>query len=152
MVGKTLVEKNFDRDNPWNKDLVESQRLIEGDDRFIRLGFVPTDDLIAIYNSATVFVMPSVYEGFGLPVIEAMQCGCPVVTTKGGSLSEVAGEAAIYVDGYDVQNIANGIGEVFFSNELREELSQKGLEQAKKFSWKHTAKKTIEVYEKVIAS
>jgi glycosyltransferase involved in cell wall biosynthesis len=150
MVGKSLAEENFVRHNPWNKDLVEVNKLAENDKRIISLGFVPTDDLVGLYNCATVFVMPSLYEGFGLPVLEAMQCGIPVVTTKAGSLPEVAGEAAYYVDEYDINSIANGIGEVFFSKELQDKLSAKGLKQAKKFSWKKTAEETVRVYEKVL--
>jgi len=150
MVGKALVEKDFDKTNPWNKDLVEVNKLIENDKRFIRLGFLPTDDLVALYNSATVFAFPSIYEGFGLPVIEAMQCGCPVVTSKGGSLAEVAGEASMSVDPEDISSIANGIGEVFFNRKLQDELSKKGLTQAKKFSWKKTAEDTIASYKKAL--
>jgi len=146
MVGKSLVEKEFDRTNPWNKDLISVQKETEGDSNFIKLGFVPTDDLVALYNLATVFTFPSVYEGFGLPVLEAMQSGCPVVTTKGGSLAEVAGDAAYFVDGYDTESIAKGIGEVFETEKLRNSLREKGFTQAKKFSWQQTAKKTIEAY------
>jgi len=150
MAGKALSEEKFDKTNPWNHDLVETHKLIEGDKRFIRLGFVPVEDIVTLYNTAAVFVMPSVYEGFGLPAIEAMQCGCPMVTTKGGSLPEVAGDAAYYVDGYDIHSIANGIGEVYFSPELQQDLSEKGISQSKKFSWKKTAEKTLEVYKRVI--
>lgn len=150
MVGKVLVDKNFDTSHPWNKDLVEVQKLVEGDTSIARLGFVPTEDLVYLYNMATVFVFPSVYEGFGLPVLEAMQCGSPVVTTKGGSLSEVAGDAAILVDGYDIQNMANGIQEVCSNEKLQKELREKGFEQAKKFSWKKTAEETINAYKKVL--
>jgi glycosyltransferase involved in cell wall biosynthesis len=150
MVGKSLTQEDFDRSNPWNKDLVEVNQLAEDDKSIIKLGFVPTEDLVAIYNSATVFVMPSLYEGFGLPILEAMQSGCPVVTTKGGSLPEVAGDAAYYVDHSDINSIANGIGEVFFSRELQDNLSKKGIAQAKKFSWKQTAEQTIRAYEKVL--
>ena len=89
------------------------QELTEDDAAIIKLGFVPTNDLVALYNCATVFVMPSVYEGFGLPILEAMQSGCPVITTKGGSLAEVAGDAAHYVDGYSIESIADGIEKVF---------------------------------------
>jgi glycosyltransferase involved in cell wall biosynthesis len=149
MVGKNLVQKDFDRTNPWNKDLIEVQKLTEEDSRFIKLGFVPTEDLVTLYNLANVFVFPSLYEGFGLPILEAMQCGCPVVTTKEGSLPEVAGEAAYYVDAYDVKSIAKGISEVFHSKKLQEQLSEKGKQQAKKFNWKKTAEETMQVYKKV---
>ena len=148
MVGKSLVQKDFDRTNPWNSDLITVQKETEGDGNFIKLGFVPTDDLVALYNAATVFVFPSVYEGFGLPVLEAMQSGCPVVTTKGGSLAEVAGDAAYLVDGYDTKSIEKGIGEVFEAQKLQDSLREKGFAQAKKFSWKQTAQQTIEVYKK----
>lgn len=146
MVGKSLVQKDFDQSNPWNNDLVTVQKETEGDSNFIKLGFVPTDDLVALYNVATVFVFPSIYEGFGLPVLEAMQSGCPVVTTKGGSLTEVAGDAAYFVDGYDTKSIAKGIGEVFEATKLQNSLREKGFAQAKKFSWKQAAKQTIDIY------
>lgn len=148
MVGKSLVEKNFDKTNPWNQDLVKVHQLAEKSDTIIRLGFVPTDDLVAIYNLATVFVMPSIYEGFGLPVIEAMQSGCPVITTKGGSLSEVGGEAVYYIDPFDTKDLTSGIEKVFTSKDLQEKLAAKGLTQAKKFSWQETAKQTINAYKK----
>lgn len=150
MVGKVLLEKTFDKAHPWNKDLVAVQKLVEGDTNITRLGFVPTEDLVYLYNMASVFVFPSIYEGFGLPILEAMQCGCPVVTTKGGSLSEVAGDAAVYVDGYDIQNMANGILEVYTDEKLQKELKEKGLEQSQKFSWKKTAEETLQVYRKVL--
>lgn len=150
LVGKAIVDHNFDHENPWNKDLVEVQKLTESDSNFIKLGFVPTDDLVYLYNLATLFVMPSVYEGFGLPVLEAMQCGCPVVTTIGGSLEEVGGDAAYVIDGYDKKDISNGLEEVFSSKDLRESLIENGLNHAKKFTWKKTAEKTIEAYKKVI--
>lgn len=150
MVGKAIADKDVDTTHPWNKDIVAIRQQMEGDKRFIPLGFVPDDDLVKLYNMAEVFVMPSLYEGFGLPVLEAMQCGCPVVTTKLGSLPEVAGEAAFYVDAYDVTNIANGIGEVFFTPKLRDELIKKGFDQAKKFSWEKTALDTLKVYEGVL--
>lgn len=146
MVGKQAVSTGFDSNHPWNRDLVILNQEARGDKRIIRLGFVSIGDLVEIYNLATVFVQPSFYEGFGLPVLEAMQCGTPVVTTKGGSLPEVAGEAAFYVDPNDITSLANGIGEVFFNKELQEELSKNGLKQAEKFSWKKTVEKTMEVY------
>lgn len=152
MVGKSLTQKDFDKTNPWNRDLIEVQQLTENDKNFIKLGFIPTEDLVALYNTATVFVFPSLYEGFGLPILEAMQCGCPVITTREGSLPEVAGEAAYYVDAYDIKNIAEGISEVFHSNKLQNQLLEKGLDQAKKFNWKKTAEETIAVYKKVLDS
>ena len=151
MVGKALSEENFDKTNPWNKDRVIIQKLFARESSIIRLGFIPTEDIVSLYNSATVFVMPSVYEGFGLPVLEAMQSGCPVITTKGGSVAEVAGDAAYYVDGFEEEDIKKGIETVFSSKSLRESLSKKGIMQAKKFSWKKTAELTIKAYQKALS-
>lgn len=152
MVGKALLDKNFDRINPWNKDLVEVERLVDNDKKIIRLGFVPKEDLILLYNVATVFAMPSLYEGFGLPVLEAMSCGCPVVVSKEGSIPEIAGEACRYVDAYDVDSIAGGISEVFNNRSLQQELSKKGLIQSKKFTWNKTARETMNVYRSVVGN
>lgn len=149
MVGKNLVNENYDKNNPWNRDLNRVWELANQNKKIIRLGFVPDEDLVSIYNLATVFIMPSLYEGFGLPVLEAMACGCPVITGKEGSLPEVAGDAAYYIDVYDYKSIARGIKNVFESSELREELSQKGMENVKKFPWKKTASDTLSVYTKV---
>lgn len=151
MVGSALVQNDFDRTNLWNQDLLKVQKMVENDKRIIRLGFVPTDDLVSIYNLATVFAMPSLYEGFGLPVLEAMACGCPVVTSKNGSIPEVARDAAYYVDAYDINQIANGIGEVYFNQKLQKELYQRGLKQKKKFSWRKTAEETVKVYKSVFS-
>ncbi|MBI3887733.1 glycosyltransferase family 4 protein [Candidatus Microgenomates bacterium] len=151
MVGNALVQKEYDVTNSWNADLTVVQKATAGDKRFIKLGFVPTDDVVSLYNSATVCAFPSIYEGFGLPVLEAMQCGCPVVTTEGGSLPEVAESAAFYVDEYSVESIEKGIGKVFSDKQLQKTLSSKGLIQAKKFSWKKTAAETLAAYKQAIS-
>lgn len=134
IVGKTLnmSTQHVDAYNAWNKDLVSSLLLAENDPHIVRLGFVSTADLVAIYNLATAAITPSLYEGFGLPVVEAMRCACPVITTKEGSLPEVAGEAAYYVNPYDVESIANGIITVFSDGKLQQELSKKGYSPSKK--------------------
>ncbi len=148
MAGSALVQKELDRLNPWNQDLLRVQKLVELDKRIIRLGFVPQEDLVLLYNAGTVFAMPSLYEGFGLPILEAMSCGCPVVTTKEGSIPEIGEDAVYYVKAYDVNSIASGINKVFSDQKLQEELSLKGLKQAKKFSWKKTVENTMKVYER----
>lgn len=150
LVGKAVTQPEIDPSNKWNKDLIRVQKMIRNDKRFIKLGFVPTDDLVKLYNIATVFVFPSIYEGFGLPVIEAMQSGCPVVLSQEGCMKEIGGDAVFYVNPFNVNSIANGIGEVFYTIKLQKELSQKGLEQSKKFSWKSTAEATINVYKKAL--
>lgn len=147
MVGKALVSRDFDGTNAWNQDLSMIQKLVKNDKQFILLGFVSKDELVSLYNMATVFIMPSLYEGFGLPVLEAMQCGCPVVTTREGSLPEVGGDGAFYVDAYNIDSIANGLTEVFFDKSLQSKLSQNGLKQARLFSWEKTTAQTVDVYE-----
>jgi len=113
------------------------------------LGFVPDEDLAGLYSNAKAFVYPSLYEGFGLPVVEALSCGCPVVTSLNSSLPEVAGKAAIYVDPKSVLSIAKGIKQAF--NQAGS-LRRAGLIQAKKFSWEKTAKATLKVYREVYAN
>lgn len=151
MVGDALVQKDVDISNPWNRDFNKVLELIDGDQRILRLGFVSKEELMLLYNIATVFTMPSLYEGFGLPILEAMSCGCPVVTSKEGSIPEISGEACRYVNAYDVDNIAQGIKEVFNNQNLQNELSKKGLVQVGKFNWQKTAKETMDTYKKVMA-
>ena len=150
MIGEALTSSDFDKNNPWNQDLVKVQKLAESNKKIIRVGFVDTPDLVNLYNIASVFVMPSLYEGFGLPVLEAMASGCPVVTTKEGSIPEVAGDAVYYVDPYNTDSIKEGVLQVFSNQKLHVDLSKKGLARAKKFSWKKTAEETAAVYEKVL--
>ncbi len=111
------------------------------------LGFVPFDTLRVFYETAEAFVFPSLYEGFGLPPLEAMASGTPVVTSEVSSLPEVVGEAAVTVNPENVFDIARGIKEVLLDPELRKRLSAAGLEQAKKFNWERTARQVLEVYE-----
>lgn len=150
MVGKALTDKNFDVSNPWNQDLAAVQEICKENRNIVTLGFVPTADVVQIYNLATVFTMPSLYEGFGLPVLEAMSCGCPVITTKEGSLEEVADDAAYYVDAYDVNSIASGIKKVFQSRQLQRSLSDKGLKRSSFFSWRKEVKETMKLYESAL--
>ncbi len=149
MVGKALVNETADFENPWNSDLKEVLDMVKDKEQCIRLGFVDDEDLVGIYNLASAFVMPSLYEGFGLPVLEAMACGCPVITSKEGSLSEVAGDSAYFIDAYSVESIEQGIQKVMGDAQLTKKMKAKGLLQAKKFSWKKTAEETVEVYKKV---
>ncbi len=150
MAGKALAQEHFDKSNRWNADLVKVQELVKEEKNIVLLGFVPTQDLVILYNTASVFVWPSVYEGFGLPILEAMQSGCPVITSREGCMPEVAGEAAYYFDGYDTASLADAINKVFTSQHLQKELREKGLVQAKKFTWEKTAQKTISVYERIM--
>jgi glycosyltransferase involved in cell wall biosynthesis len=113
-------------------------------------GYVPDEDLPALYNGADLFCFPSLYEGFGLPVLEAMACGTPVVTANSSSLPEVAGEAALLVDPYNVAEIAAAMRRVLEDPQLAEVLRQRGLKRSAQFTWEKTARETIAVYEKVL--
>ncbi|HIE12725.1 MAG TPA: glycosyltransferase family 1 protein [Desulfotomaculum sp.] len=118
--------------------------------RICDLGYVADEDLPALYGGATVFAFPSLYEGFGLPPLEAMACGTPVVVSNVASLPEVVGDAGVYVDPYDVEDIARGIYRVLADEGLRRRLREKGLARAKLFTWEKTARKTLEVFEEVL--
>lgn len=121
---------------------------LEGQVKFT--GYIPDEDLPALYNAADLFCFPSLYEGFGLPVLEAMACGTPVVTANSSSLPEVAGDAALLVDPYNVAEIAAAMRRILEDPALAAELRQRGLERAKQFTWEKTARQTIAVYEKVL--
>jgi glycosyltransferase involved in cell wall biosynthesis len=110
------------------------------------LGFVPFDTLKMFYSAASAFVFPSLYEGFGLPPLEAMATGTPVVTSSVSSLPEVVGSAAVVVNPENVFDIARGIREVLVDEELRKSLIAAGREQAQHFSWRRTAEEVLEVY------
>lgn len=109
-------------------------------------GYVDLDDLPVIYGLSDMLVYPSLYEGFGLPPLEAMACGCPVVTSAVSSLPEVVGEAALCVDPYDVRAIKEAMETILFHPDRRAELVDRGLERAKLFSWQRAASETLEVY------
>ncbi len=110
-------------------------------------GFVADEDLPALYSAATVFAFPSLYEGFGLPVLEAMACGVPVVTSNLSSLPEVAGDAALLVDPYDVAELSEALGRLVHDSALRQQLVQAGYRQAEHFSWQRAARELLAVYQ-----
>ncbi len=112
--------------------------------------YVPEDELPLLYNRADVFVFPSLYEGFGLPPLEAMACGCPVVAANSSSLPEVVGDAGILVAPEDEEEMAAAICRVLGDEELHAELSRRGLQRASLFTWEETARKTLGTYRKAI--
>ena len=126
--------------------VVESLGLV---DEVIFTGFVPETDLPTYYSGAEVLVLPSLYEGFGFPVLEAMACACPVITSDNSSLPEVVGKAGIMVDPHDTNSLAQAICAVLTDSELSNNMIRRGLVQSKKFSWKKAAEQTLEVYHKV---
>lgn len=111
------------------------------------LDFVPDEDLGFFYENAICYVLPSLYEGFGLPVLEAMSYGCPVITSNVSSLPEAGGDAALYADPKNPEEIADKIFMLMKNKSLREELIQKGFKQVQKFSWEKSAKETLRVLE-----
>jgi len=113
-------------------------------------GSIPELDLARYYSSAVLLAYPSLYEGFGLPPLEAMACGCPVVASNNSSLPEVVGEAGIMVNPYATNSLTQAMREILTNSKLMGDLVKKGLKQAKKFSWEKTAEQTQEVYDKVV--
>ena len=116
------------------------------------LGYVSNETLAILYRLASVFVFPSLYEGFGLPPLEAMASGTPVVTSNVSSLPEVTGDAAVLVDPYDVESIADGMRRVLTDPQLAAEMRRKGLARAREFSWERSVARTREVYATVGAT
>jgi glycosyltransferase involved in cell wall biosynthesis len=104
-------------------------------EKIIFTGYVEDDDLPFLYSGARCFCYMSIYEGFGLPPLEAMQCGTPVITSNTSSLPEVVGDAGIMLDPHDVEGLVDAFNRVLNNETLRNEMIAKGLEQAKKFSW-----------------
>jgi glycosyltransferase involved in cell wall biosynthesis len=123
------------------------QSRVEDTVRF--LGFVPIETLRVFYQAAAAFVFPSLYEGFGLPPLEAMACGTPVVTSHVSALPEVVGDAACIVNPENVFDIARGIRELLLDRELRGTLIRRGFEQLKLFSWEKSAAQVLETYQEV---
>ena len=119
------------------------------EDKVKFLDFVTDEELQALYKNALCFILPSLYEGFGLPVLEAMQNGCPVITSNISSLPEAGGDAALYVDPQDVNDIADKIQKVISNQKLRDDMMEKGYKQVKKFSWEKTARETLKALEEV---
>ncbi len=146
IAGKQAVAEDFDKDHPENKDLVWFQKEAKENNLIRPLGFVATDELVVLYNLATVYCQPSFDEGFGLPVIEAMACGCPVVSSDRGPLPEIIGKAGILVKP-SPEKLAKGIKKAI---KEKETLITLGLKKAKEFSWQKTAKRTLSVYTQVM--
>jgi glycosyltransferase involved in cell wall biosynthesis len=112
------------------------------------LGYVPSDELPRLYNLARILIFPSLFEGFGLPIVEAMACGCPVICSNVTSIPEVAGDAGVFFDPLSAADMAEKIRLVWQDKSLRDDLGRRGLERAKEFNWKKTVEQTVEVYKK----
>jgi glycosyltransferase involved in cell wall biosynthesis len=128
-----------------NKELKNQQNRIR------HVGFITRQELITLYRKADAFVLPSLYEGFGIPALEAMQCGCPVISSQLSSLPEVCGDAAEYFDPLNIDNMAESILRVASDSILQSAMRERGDLQSKKFSWQKMASETLNVYHKAIS-
>ncbi|MHB9091612.1 MAG: glycosyltransferase family 4 protein [Chloroflexota bacterium] len=135
----------------WQASAVYAEVLSQGlADNVLFTGYVPDHDLVGLYGEAKAFVYPSLYEGFGLPILEAMACGTPVVVSNTSSMPEVAGDAGLFVDPFNEDEMAASISQVLCSPRLADSLVEKGLRRAKEFTWAHTAAATADVYRRLI--
>lgn len=138
----------------WDARFPETKNFVAQNQLETRVQFrhdVAESDLPGLLSGATAFVFPSLHEGFGLPPLEAMSCGTPVVCSNASALPEVVGQAALGFDPLDVQDIANALSKISEDAQLRDRLRQAGLEQAKQFSWNRTAGETLKVYQEIAA-
>lgn len=136
----------------WKEDEIRHLIKTSGLGNRIKFtGYIPTLDLPFLYNLAEAFVFPSFYEGFGLPVLEAMACGIPVVASNVSSLPEVAGDVAVLVNPYSVEELANGISRIVSDEGLRNSCITKGMERAKVFTWERCAIETLKVFKEAYA-
>jgi glycosyltransferase involved in cell wall biosynthesis len=131
----------------WLNSDVDTLIASQASDRILRIGYVDEQDLPALYSAAAVFVYPSLYEGFGLPILEAMSCGAPVIASNTSSMPEIGGNAALFFDPADVRQLTAILLEVTGNENLRKELCRKGRERSGQFSWEKTAKETLKIYE-----
>jgi glycosyltransferase involved in cell wall biosynthesis len=145
-----LVGRHRYRDYSAQLSLLVSELGIE--QQVIFTGYVPDEDLPALYSAADLFVFPTFYEGFGLPALEAMACGTPVALSNVSALQEVGGEAALYFDPLDTDQMAQVIGTVLLDSDLRADLARRCLARARAFSWEKTARQTLSVYSMLCSS
>jgi glycosyltransferase involved in cell wall biosynthesis len=133
----------------WKVDRWDCEGLAE---QIVFTGFVPQAHLVTLYNLAEMFILPSLYEGFGFPPLEAMACGCPVIVSDRGSLPEVVGGAALLIDPESEDSIVQAIRALEQDQMLRSNLAKRGLERVKEFSWKRAAHQTLEIYREAVSS
>jgi glycosyltransferase involved in cell wall biosynthesis len=114
-------------------------------ERVIWAGHVPDEDLPGLYAGALLFVYPSMYEGFGLPALESMACGCPVICSNTGALPEVCGDAAMFINPLSSHELARALRQLITSRSSQEQLKLSGIQQSKKFYWQKTAQQTLNI-------
>jgi glycosyltransferase involved in cell wall biosynthesis len=138
------------RESRFEKDWLDLAERLEIADRIQRVGYVGQEDLPLLYERAEALLYVSCYEGFGFPPLEAMEHGLPVIASSHSSLPEVVGSAGMFVDPDDVEGIAKAIGEVLDRPDLKERLREQGEKNLERFSWRHAARKTLDVYERLL--
>jgi glycosyltransferase involved in cell wall biosynthesis len=139
---------------PNDARLTEIQNSLQtscSKDEVILTGRIPLEELPALYSGASCFIFPSLYEGFGLPLLESMACGTPVVASNTSSLPEVVGDAGVLVEPHESLSLREGIERILNNKGLQEELRERGMERARKFSWDTTVKETLQVYHDALA-
>ena len=134
----------------WKFDREKALEKVHHREQVRFIGFVPDEDMSSLYSAASLFLFPTLYEGFGIPVLEAQACGVPVVTSNCSSLPEVAGDGAVLVDPYDVRSICEGIQQVLGSPDLAGELVERGYCNVKRFSWEGSARQLDEILEREV--
>jgi len=158
IVGKSAVAVDYDRDHIENQDLVWLQKKYNvssikyrgKEKKLFLLGFVSTEDLAALYNLATIYCQPSFYEGFGLPLLEAMACGCPILSSNQASLPEIGGKGVLYFNPYQKNDLKKSVNSLYSNEAKRKRIAKEGLKRVKEFSWSKTAAKTLKIYEKTL--
>ncbi|ABY95274.1 MULTISPECIES: glycosyltransferase family 4 protein [Thermoanaerobacter] len=143
---KLIIAGGKDEYRNYLKKLTKELNLV---DRVLFINYVPQEDLPYLYSAARCLVYPSLYEGFGLPPLEAMACGCPVITSNTSSLPEVVGDAGVMINPHSIEEIAKAIDMVLSNENLRKEMIEKGLKQAQKFSWRKTAEEIYKVIKEI---
>lgn len=153
LAGGVFLKNVENINHPELESLKQMDRLIKEynlESLVIKPGLLDTSELVAFYNLARVYIQPSLYEGFGLPVLEAMSCGTPVLCSNAASLPEIGGNVAVYFNPNILEQFIDILPKILEDNSLQNKLSKLGLEQANRFSWRKTAEKTKEVYLQVI--
>jgi glycosyltransferase involved in cell wall biosynthesis len=136
--------------HPLFPDPRQTVRRLGLEGNVVFTGQIREQDKAPLYSAATVFAFPSLYEGFGIPVLESMACGTPVLTSNLSALPEVAGDAGLLVDPYDTDAICRGLADLLDRQERRDDLARRGLEQARRFTWRQVAQETVRVYKEVV--
>ncbi len=133
-----------------NDEILQEIAMLKLDDAVKILGYIPYEDLPYLYNMARLLVFPSLFEGFGIPLVEAMACGCPIVCSNATSIPEVVGDAGVIFDPFSPEDMAEKIWQLWNDDVKLQDMRIWGMERAKLFSWDNTARQTIEVYRKAL--